>query len=646
MYRIYKITANPVVDFAAEELKKYLRMMMPRAGEIDIRYDPSAKDGFRLGLMEDFSLDTSEAEDPVLDDILHIDTDGENGIIAGSNPRSVLLAVYRYLRENGCRWLFPGIDGEYIPVRDVKATFYHKMADSRYRGQCIEGGASQHAMLESIHFLPKVGMNISMMEFDNPKPYYKHYYHHINNPTREPELINDEITLQFKRQCEAEIAKRGLQFHDMGHGWGSESFGIDAWTKGKYEDVPEEARPYLAMVNGRREFFGGHAVNTNFCMSNPVARKKVVDHVCDYAQRQRNVDYLHVWLADGCNNHCECEECVKRTPSDWYVILLNEMDAELTARKLDTRIVFICYVDSTWPPETETLNNPDRFTMLLGAISRSYTQSVQVTDNPPALTPYVRNRVTLPSSVDEYVAYAKEWQKRCHTKCFVYEYHFWINHYYDPSAVGLAKIIYGDVHGYRNNGLDGVIEDGSQRVYFPNGFCFYTYANSLFDASLSFEEIREDYFSHAYGEDWRQVSDFMERVGSIFDHKYLAGERSANPAVGKHYNPAMGEQMRGIYDAVKAFEPFVEAHKNMPMRVQTVSMRILSRYLQYLTGIAPALIRKAFGAGEEAKAAYNEFLRSFGKYEVEMDLWYDQFMSAFAFLHRIFKVGESAVFGV
>ena len=71
MYKIHKITSNPTVDFAAEELKKYLRMMMPREGEITIDYDPSATDGFRLGLMSDFGLDTSEAEDLVLDDIVH-----------------------------------------------------------------------------------------------------------------------------------------------------------------------------------------------------------------------------------------------------------------------------------------------------------------------------------------------------------------------------------------------------------------------------------------------------------------------------------------------------------------------------------------------------------------------------------------------
>ena len=102
MLSIKKLRADHVIDFAAEELKKYLRMMMPRCGEIAITYEPDAKDGFRLGLMEDFGL-SCEAEDPVLDDVIHVDTEEDGGILAGSNPRSVLFAVYRLLRENGCR---------------------------------------------------------------------------------------------------------------------------------------------------------------------------------------------------------------------------------------------------------------------------------------------------------------------------------------------------------------------------------------------------------------------------------------------------------------------------------------------------------------------------------------------------------------
>ena len=55
MLTIKKVRAHNVIDFAAEELKEYLRMMMPEDGEIDIVYDPDAKDGFRLGLLEDFA---------------------------------------------------------------------------------------------------------------------------------------------------------------------------------------------------------------------------------------------------------------------------------------------------------------------------------------------------------------------------------------------------------------------------------------------------------------------------------------------------------------------------------------------------------------------------------------------------------------
>lgn len=87
-YEIYRVNADSVVDFAAFELKKYLRMMMPRCGEIPVVYDPEAKKGFRIGLMSDFGLDP-QVEDTNLDDVIYYDCDAFGGILAGSNPRSV-----------------------------------------------------------------------------------------------------------------------------------------------------------------------------------------------------------------------------------------------------------------------------------------------------------------------------------------------------------------------------------------------------------------------------------------------------------------------------------------------------------------------------------------------------------------------------
>ena len=74
MFQIKKLRDDNVLHFAAEELKKYLRMMMPDCGEIDISLEPGAKDGFRLGLLEDFDL-PNEAPDSMLDDVIHVDTD-------------------------------------------------------------------------------------------------------------------------------------------------------------------------------------------------------------------------------------------------------------------------------------------------------------------------------------------------------------------------------------------------------------------------------------------------------------------------------------------------------------------------------------------------------------------------------------------
>ena len=262
MLSIYKCSAASAVDFAAEELKKYLRMMMPEDGEIPISYTPDATDGFRLGLMSDFDIDTSEAENIDLDDILHIDTDAFGGVIAGSNPRSVLLAAYRFLTLNGCRWLFPGIDGEWIPeINSLTPVSYRKVADHRYRGQCNEGAEFQADMLDTIDFTPKIGLNTYMLEFDNPYCYYNSYYNHAFSTEQAPEKVTRRTVKMWKRQCETEIKKRGLHFHDMGHGWTAEPFGLDssgAWEVAKEAVITPELREMLSMLDGERKIRKNH----------------------------------------------------------------------------------------------------------------------------------------------------------------------------------------------------------------------------------------------------------------------------------------------------------------------------------------------------------------------------------------------------
>ena len=264
MIYINKITSHETVDFAASELKKYLRMMQPNGGDVKIAYSPNATDGFRLGLMQDLGLDVSDAVDTELDDILYIDADANGGIIAGDNPRSVLLAVYEFLRQNGCRWLFPGVDGEYIPMKELSAVKYRFKPSMRYRGPCIEGATSQQILLETIDFVPKVGMNVFQMQFLVPTVFYKNYYSKLENSVIPPEPISTDTMLQWKTACETEMSKRGIQFHDVGHGWTAAPFGIDTSTGWESTDtvLSEEQSRYLALIDGERKLFKGATLNT------------------------------------------------------------------------------------------------------------------------------------------------------------------------------------------------------------------------------------------------------------------------------------------------------------------------------------------------------------------------------------------------
>ena len=638
MFLINKITSDETVDFAAEELKKYLRMMMPECGDIKIFYKPDANEGFRLGLMQDFGLDVSEVEDTELDDIIYVDTDENGGVIAGDNPRSVLMAVYEYLRQNECNWYFPGVDGEYIPMQDVKPVRYKHIPSCRYRGWCNEGAESQTAMLETIDLCPKLGMNTYMLEFRIPRHYYSSYYeHYYNEDNRAPEPISDTQVLQWKRMCETEISKRGLQFHDIGHGFTVDPFGVDSancWTAISDDDLSPDTRKFLAEIGGRRGLFRGQPVNTQFCMSNPVARRIFCDYVVDYAAKHSNETYLHVWLADAHNNHCECEECRKKTTSDWYMILMNELDSALTKAELKTRIVFIVYLDTTWAPEVEKIENPERFTLLLAPITRSYLMTLPEGGVKSPTTKYDRNRLIMPRSLEEYFAYFEDWKKTWHGANLSYEYHFWRHLHYDMTGITISKRINEDIKVYKENGVNGIIEDGTQRPFFPNGLALYTYARTLYDTTLSAEAIIEEYFSGIYGEGWREVYSIFEKINSVLDYGYVSPDQ-AKKREGGYVSAAKVFEIEGLDKVFEELSDFVDSHFNSEYRVRTVAVRLLWHFERLMRYITPVFALLAEGKYDEAKEAFDLCRYEMGGYECEIERYFDHFQF-FNSLSRIF----------
>ncbi|NLD88116.1 MAG: DUF4838 domain-containing protein, partial [Clostridiales bacterium] len=471
----------------------------------------------------------------------------------------------------------------------------------------IEGAVSQQNMLDNIEWAPKVGLNSYMLEFKVPYIFYDRWYSHRDNKHKRSERITVETVKQYKVALETEISKRGLIYNDMGHGWTCEPFGIEGigWDKEKL-DIPDDIKQYLAEIDGKREIYGDVPLNTNICMSNPEARKKVVDYMADYAESHTNVDYLHIWLADGKNNHCECKECRKMDTADHYVVLLNEMDEELTKRKLPIKLVFIAYVDLYWPPIEKRFNNPSRFTLLFAPITRTYSESYGLNADLNAYIPYDRNNLKYPVGMAQNLAYLEKWQEIFSGDSFIYEYHFMWDHYKDPGYFDLGRTILNDIRALKKHNINGIIEDQTQRSFLPTGFPEYLYGQAMFDPELTFEELAEDFFSHSFGDDWKLCMDYCAEISRLFDPAYMRGERGIE---GKpFYNPSHVSDLDRIPLAVNEFIQVIERNSHHDIRSVEVSWRYMHYHARIIKRLANALSAKAEGDDSRAYMLWEDTL--------------------------------------
>ena len=97
------------------------------------------------------------------------------------------------------------------------------------------------------------------------------------------------------------------------------------WDKEDHA-LTQEQTACLAEINGERKLFQDIPLNTNLCYGNPKIRTMLVDAIADYAEEHQNVSLLHFWLADDYNNQCECELCRDTIPTDFFIMMLNELD--------------------------------------------------------------------------------------------------------------------------------------------------------------------------------------------------------------------------------------------------------------------------------------------------------------------------------
>ena len=574
---------HETVTYAQEELFRYLHRM-DASLFIDCRRYAAKDEGKQnvLWIGLDGSLPYSE-----LDDAIRIDVANGAGVLTGSNERSVLIAAYRFLRELGCRFLRPGEDGDVVPQQVLAcgalSVRVEEAASYRHRGITIEGSIGYEHVKNILEWIPKAGMNGYFIQARNPYSFFARWYQHTGNPYAEEEPLDSDDTQRLCDRLLEEIRKRSLLYHAVGHGWTYESLGITQFgTMPGGGPIPEEISRHFALTNGRREVWQGRIADTNLCYSDPLVRDKVTSCIVDYCREHPEIDYLHFWLADGTNNHCECEECRKHLPSDYYVLMLNELDEKLTEAGLDTRIVFLIYVDLLWAPETWALENPDRFVLMFAPITRTYTKALADCDpnEPVRLQPYARNQNRMPSSVAENVVRLRQWQNMGSKDSFDFDYHLMWDHYSDPGYYLCAEILHKDMVTLDQIGLNGNLSCQVQRVCFPTGLPMYAMARGLWDKTSRFEDISAEYFRAAFGENGPAVEAYLAALSRL-----LRGLQKADAA--------------GFGQAEKLLRDFAGTWL-AEFGSTSADWRILARHSEYCFLLLDLL--KAVAAGDKAEA--------------------------------------------
>ena len=576
-----------VLDFAYDELGRYLAKAGIRDSRIilDVNGD-SPDDGYSIAV-EAFC-----------------------GTIAGKNERSVLFGVYAFLNELGFRFPTPYI--EIIPDK-VACDSVHldDNAKYRHRGFCIEGAVSYENVLSVIDWLAKNRMNTYFTQFITPYEFFKTWYSHDNNPLlRGSDTIPSPADIDefIDSRLLPEMRKRGLVWQAVGHGFNSECFGYRGFNWDRVDSSDGLDKSIMAEIDGKRDLFEGIPLNTNLCLSNKSVRDRFVSVVLDYLDKHRSVDCLHIWLADGANNSCQCDECMKVLPSVWYIKLLKEIDEALTEKHIDTRIVFLSYFDLLWPPETVDLNT-ERFIFMFAPITRSYKKSVSEYDDTKTAQFCIENNV-FPKRQEENLAYAREWKKRFKGDSFVYEYHYMWNLFRDLPDYYNAKILYEDIQGLRTLGFNGYISCQQTRVFAPTGLGMHVMAAALWGTDRSFEELAREYFEVLFGDKSDEVLSFIEKIS-----------RKGYLSIGENDTEENKHDAALLESAIDDIEAFLstEHEKTQTWQSLIYLMKITSSYFQSLSYLKNGERKKAV----ESFSILCDFIRSNEReYQENIDVYW------------------------
>ena len=364
-YSIYAPENEPVLQFACDELIHYGGAAFRRSGnakaDIVLHSDHTSK------FQDSFTLKSRDGK-------LYI---------SGSNPRSVLFGVYEYLKKHGFAFLYPGKDGEIIPENPqfrLDGFDLTETASRTFRGMAVAPNPDNlQEGYDLLRFMAQNKYNLFFMEgydVDRPGDEYsvidgvhplQHVEYQLKDKTWEE---RKEIALK-KQTMIAEARKYGLLIERGGHGW---NYGVPEHYGKNHGLTPEQARAELK-ARGKINKEAEVAVSTWFqiCLAKEEVREIYAEHIVDYLKKHHTeMDIAAIWLGDGYDNKCMCDECIKHPFSDLYLDIFRRVALRVKKEIPDLTLECIMYFETLEPPTRNWLEGLDNVILNLAVWRHCY----------------------------------------------------------------------------------------------------------------------------------------------------------------------------------------------------------------------------------------------------------------------------------
>lgn len=353
-YKVFAPADAPVLQVAADELISYGKGVF-----------------VKCALSDDADILLISEESSKFKDSFSLNSENGRLYIKGSNSRSVLYGIFDYLRAFGFDFIYPGREGEIIPEEpEFTIDNFHvsESADRSFRG--IAAAPDVENLQEGydlIRFMVQNKYNIFFMEgFDVERPGDEYSVIDGVHPLQHVEYLLKEKSweerkeIALKKQTMVEYARKyGLLIERGGHGW---NYGVPEHYAANHNMTPEEGRA-LFQAKGKVNEQALVAVSTWFqiCLCREEVRDIYVEHIISYLKEHHHeMDIAAIWLGDGYDNKCQCEECLKVPFSNWYMEIFRKVALWAQKELPELKLECIMYFETLEEPTSnflEGLNN-------------------------------------------------------------------------------------------------------------------------------------------------------------------------------------------------------------------------------------------------------------------------------------------------